>query len=176
MRSKETTTCCCCCCCCCCFNVMYKGSRQEGGYLLPRLYWLKRGYLRPWIWCQKLFNFVNVLYPYNNRFVLNFIYSYCRIFIFGQFLYIVVPPPLLPMLYKTLYLTRLWQTPNKGFLGGSPGLVVMKWDSCSEGHGFESQHHILDGHFFTFICCKNCIVCLKKTENKRKRGREWPIF
>ena len=32
-------------------------------------------------------------------------------------------------------------------------------------------------HFFTLICCKNCNnVCLKKTENKRKRGRGWPIF
>ena len=27
------------------------------------------------------------------------------------------------------------------------GLVVMGGDSCSEGRGFESQHHILDGHF-----------------------------
>ena len=31
-------------------------------------------------------------------------------------------------------------------------------------------------HFFTLICYKNCIVCLKKTENKQKRGRGWPIF
>ena len=23
-----------------------------------------------------------------------------------------------------------------------------------KGHGFESQHRILDGHFFTYICCK----------------------
>ena len=30
--------------------------------------------------------------------------------------------------------------------------------------------------FFTLICCKHCIVCLKKTENKRKRGRDGPIF
>ena len=29
---------------------------------------------------------------------------------------------------------------------GSPGLVVMGGDSCSEGLGFESQHHRLDGH------------------------------
>ena len=29
--------------------------------------------------------------------------------------------------------------------GGSPGLVVMGDDSRSRGHGFESQHHILDG-------------------------------
>ena len=27
------------------------------------------------------------------------------------------------------------------------GLVVMGGDSCSEGCGFESQHHILEGHF-----------------------------
>ena len=32
-------------------------------------------------------------------------------------------------------------------MGGSPGLVVMGDDSCSRGHGFESQHQILDGHF-----------------------------
>ena len=31
--------------------------------------------------------------------------------------------------------------------GGSPGLVVMGRDSRSEGRGFESQHHILDGNF-----------------------------
>ena len=50
-----------------------------------------------------------------------------------------------------------------------PGLVVMGGDSCSEGRGFKSQHRILDGHFFTFICCKNCNVCLKKTKINEKR-------
>ena len=30
---------------------------------------------------------------------------------------------------------------------GSPGLVVMGGDSCSNGRGFESQQCILDGHF-----------------------------
>ena len=39
------------------------------------------------------------------------------------------------------------------FLGGSPGLVVMGGYSRSEGCGFESRHRILDGHFFTYICC-----------------------
>ena len=34
-------------------------------------------------------------------------------------------------------------------------------DSYSKGRGLESQHCILDGHFFTLIGCKNCIVCLK---------------
>ena len=48
--------------------------------------------------------------------------------------------------------------------------------SCSEGCGFESQHHILDGHFFTYICCKNCNdVCLKRHKIKNKRDRGWPI-
>ena len=32
----------------------------------------------------------------------------------------------------------------------------------SKGHEFESQHCILDGNFFTFICCKNSNVCLKR--------------
>ena len=29
--------------------------------------------------------------------------------------------------------------------------------------------------FLTLIGCKNCIVCLKRPENIRKRGRGWPI-
>ena len=47
--------------------------------------------------------------------------------------------------------------------------MVMADNSCSKDRGFESQRRILDGHFFTLICCKNCIVRLKKTENKRKK-------
>ena len=59
---------------------------------------------------------------------------------------------------------------------GAQGPVVMAWDSKSLGHGFKSQHHVLDGHFFALICCKNCIdVCLKKTKNKQKRCRGCPI-
>ena len=57
----------------------------------------------------------------------------------------------------------------------SPGLVVMGRDSRSEGPGFKSSHRILDGHFFTYNCCKNCNDCLKRPK-KRKRGRDWPIF
>ena len=41
------------------------------------------------------------------------------------------------------------------FKVGSPGLVVKGGDSCSKGHGFDSQKRILNGHCFT--CCKNCI-------------------
>ena len=44
--------------------------------------------------------------------------------------------------------------------------------SHSEGRGFESQHHIQDGHFFTKICCKNCDdVYLKRPKiNKKEAG------
>ena len=52
------------------------------------------------------------------------------------------------------------------FLFGGPGLLVMGVDSCLKGCGFESQRRILDGHFFTLICCKKCIVCLKKHEKE----------
>ena len=51
--------------------------------------------------------------------------------------------------------------------------MVMGDDSCSRGRGFKSRHHILDGQdiFSTLICCKNCIVRLKKTENKINEKR-----
>ena len=47
--------------------------------------------------------------------------------------------------------------------------MVMGRDSCSKGREFQSLHHILDGHFFTFICCKNCNVCLKRQKEMKKR-------
>ena len=47
-------------------------------------------------------------------------------------------------------------------MGGSPGLAVMGGNLQSEGCVFESQYHILDGHFFTCICCKSCNVFLKR--------------
>ena len=40
---------------------------------------------------------------------------------------------------------------NKLVQGGSPGLVVMWRDSCSEGRKFESQYRILDGHFNIYL-------------------------
>ena len=60
-------------------------------------------------------------------------------------------------------------TTHRFFLGGSPGLVVMGVDSCSKGQGFESCCQILDGHFFTLICSKNCIVCLKRPKTNPNR-------
>ena len=50
---------------------------------------------------------------------------------------------------------------HRGNNAGSTGLVVVGGGSCCNGRGFESQHHILDGYYFTFIFCKNCNVCLK---------------
>ena len=54
--------------------------------------------------------------------------------------------------------------------GRSPGLVVMGDDSSLRGRGFKSRRRILDGHhiFFTFICCKNYIVSLKRQKIKEK--------
>ena len=53
------------------------------------------------------------------------------------------------VLIKYLSIERhlLIHNQQKGFVGGSPGLVVIGGDSCTERCGFESQHRILDGHF-----------------------------
>ena len=54
-------------------------------------------------------------------------------------------------------------------LDGSPDLVGMGGDSCFKDRGFESQH--TGRTFFTFIFCKNCNVCLKKTKiNEKETG------
>ena len=51
--------------------------------------------------------------------------------------------------------------------GGSPGLVVMGDNSCSICCGFESQHHILDGHDIFHIDLLLKLYCLfEKTKNK----------
>ena len=49
-------------------------------------------------------------------------------------------------------------------------------NSCSRGPGFESQRCILDGYFFTFICCKNCIVCLKRPKINEKEAGVGPFL
>ena len=53
--------------------------------------------------------------------------------------------------------------------------MVIGGDSYSKGRGFKSQCRILDGHFFTFICCKNCNVCLKR-KNIQKEAEVGPYF
>ena len=39
---------------------------------------------------------------------------------------------------------------------------------------FESLHHILDGHVFTFTC-KKCNVCLKRLKINEKEARDDPF-
>ena len=60
-------------------------------------------------------------------------------------------------------------------MGGSPGLVVMGDDSCLRGHGFESQHSILDGPFKHWFVIK-IYYLFEKTKNKWKRSRGRSIF
>ena len=50
--------------------------------------------------------------------------------------------------------------------------MVIRGDSKSEGREFESRHRLLDGHFFTLICCKIVIVCFKKTKNELKKAED----
>ena len=64
----------------------------------------------------------------------------------------------------------------KMFIRLATGLVVMGGDSCSKGHEFESLRQILDGHYFTLICCKNCIVWLKRPKITEKEAGVGPFF
>ena len=54
--------------------------------------------------------------------------------------------------------------------------MVMGRDSCSKDRGFESRYHILDGHFFTYICCKNCDVFLKRAKINEKESGNGPFL
>ena len=54
--------------------------------------------------------------------------------------------------------------------------MVKGGDSHSIGRGFNSQHWILDNHFFTLYWYKNGNVCLKETENKRKEAENRPFL
>ena len=55
--------------------------------------------------------------------------------------------------------------------------MVMGGDSFSEGSGFKSRHPTLDGHVFTYICCKNCNdVCLKRPKINDKKAGVGPFF
>ena len=49
-------------------------------------------------------------------------------------------------------------------------------DSCLRGCGFESWCFILDVHFSTLICCKNCFVCLKRPKINKKEAGVGPFF
>ena len=47
-------------------------------------------------------------------------------------------------------------------LGGSPGLVVMGGDSCTEGRGFDSHLHVLDGYISHILVAKNVMFVWKE--------------
>ena len=54
-------------------------------------------------------------------------------------------------------------------------LAVMGGDSCSKGCEFESQCHILDGHFFTYLFVVKVVTCVwKEWRTKYMRmQRQW---
>ena len=53
--------------------------------------------------------------------------------------------------------------------------MVMGDNSCLRGREFESQHHILDGHdIFQIDLLFKWYGLSEKTENKQKRGLDWP--
>ena len=54
-------------------------------------------------------------------------------------------------------------------VGGIPGLVVMGGDSCAKGCEFKSWHHILDGHFFTYLFVVKFVMLFEKTKINKKR-------
>ena len=77
---------------------------------------------------------------------------------------------------KTKHLLIAKSLSNYKVVGWEPCLVVMGKDSRFKGRGFESRHHILDGHFFTYICCKNCNVCLKRPKINKKEAGVGPFY
>ena len=68
------------------------------------------------------------------------------------------PLPTVPQLQPINSVLSFTALESLVLMGGSPGVEVMGVDSCSEGRGFESQRRILDGHFFTLICCKIALM------------------
>ena len=52
--------------------------------------------------------------------------------------------------------------------------MVMGGDSCSEGRGFESQHHIPDGHFSHLIVVK-IVMLFEKTKINEKEAGDGPF-
>ena len=84
-------------------------------------------------------------------------------------------PVIVKNLYWTFIINCIEKTKKKKRLGEISGLVVMGRDSHSKGRGFESQHQILDGGFFTYICCKNCNICLIRPKINEKEAGVGPF-
>ena len=60
--------------------------------------------------------------------------------------------------------------------GGTPCPVVMGGDSCLKGRGYKSRMPYTGWTFFTLICCKNCIVFLKRPKMSNKEAGVGPFF
>ena len=65
--------------------------------------------------------------------------------------------------------------------------LIVGWEPWSSGYGRRLTYQRSwvripvpytgwTWYFFTLICCKKLYCLFEKTENKRKRGRDWPIF
>ena len=78
--------------------------------------------------------------------------------------------------FQVRYDSRVIIYDCKMFIRLATGLLVMGRDSRSESCGFESRHHILDGHIFTYICCKNYDdFCLKRPKINEKEAGIGPL-
>ena len=71
--------------------------------------------------------------------------------------------PALQMLLQLKFLRFHHCSKQKG-----PVLVVMEGDSCSKGSEFESQHHIMDGHFFTYLFAEKIVILFENDEKNEK--------
>ena len=60
-------------------------------------------------------------------------------------------------------------------MGRSPGLVVTGGDSCSYGCEFESQHHILNGHFSRKCVVKIVMFVWKRQKINVKEAGDGPF-
>ena len=53
--------------------------------------------------------------------------------------------------------------------------MVMGGDSCSKGCKFESQNHILDGHF-SYLFVVKIVMCVWEGENNEKEAGVGPFL
>ena len=62
-------------------------------------------------------------------------------------------------------------------MGRNTGLVIMGYESCSKGHGFESRRCILDGHFSHWFVVKIVAFVWKRPKiNKKEAAKRWRLF
>ena len=71
---------------------------------------------------------------------------------------------------KSIYLLNSEDSNQSSYqtvdMSWSPGLVVMVQEVVSSN----------PDDIFTLICCKICIVCMKRPNINQNRGQGWPVF